>query len=88
MKLLITFDFDRHLVYIPDGHIRSISELKGMFLDWVVDQPKCSVNGYGCFFDHNTFLQYLNDVVLGEVNEKAYILDGTHRDKDTPVMHF
>lgn len=88
MKVLLTFDFERYLIYIPDGYIHSISELKTKFLDWVEGQQECTTCGYGYFYNHNTFLKYLNNVVLNEVNEKAYLLKNVCVNSSTHAIHF
>ena len=87
MNVYITHDFERHLVYIPDGYTGSMEKLRDDFLDWVGEQPECILNG-GICFGHETFLRYLNEVLLKEVNEKAYLVHGVSGNKHIPKIDF
>ena len=88
MKILVTFDFDCHLISIPDGYICTVPKLKEDFLTWVENQPTHITTHCGYCFNHEVFLHYLNDVVLIKANEKAYELKNVNSHKGVPIIRF
>lgn len=76
MYFYLNFDFDKKLLYVPDGYIYDIGELKNSFYEWVTDTCLIEINDRqnGLFFDSSTFIEYLNSVVLKDTNEKAFII--------------
>lgn len=83
MKLLLSFEYSSYLVYIPDGYVYSTRKLQEEFLDWVSDQPECWVNGPGnkaaLSYSEEHFLAFVNNVILMESKEKAYLISDKHK---------
>ena len=76
MNIELKFDYDSHMVYIPDGYVNDVNSLQSSFLDWVQQQPECLVYApnkrIGLSYNQYDFLRYLNSVVLKDSKEKAY----------------
>ena len=89
MNIELKFDFDTYKVYVPDGYI-DISKLQNDFLEWMREQPECIMQdkkGNLAFsYDADTFLKYINRVILCESNEKAYFIKSS--DSKTYTLTF
>ena len=76
MNVELKFDFDTYTVYLPDGYIFDASKLQNDFLEWMQEKPECITqdkNGnLGFSYDADTFLKYINEVILANSGEKAY----------------
>lgn len=77
MNIIIKFDFDEHGVYIPDGYIQNIEEFQRDFILWMEDQKQCIVcnnERLNYSFNVETVLDYINNVILSDSRERAYII--------------
>lgn len=77
MNILVKFDTTPFLVYIPDGYVHDLELLQNDFFEWLENQPVCRVlpgQKEGICYNANTFLQYLNEVVLSNSSERAYFV--------------
>lgn len=77
--MFVTLEFDHHTcdLYIPDGYITNLNEVYLRFFDWIIEQPECMIgSGKSCCIAYNEihFERYINDVVLNDSSEKAYVL--------------
>lgn len=89
MKILLKFDIVSYTVYIPDGYVHDTKQLEKDFLDWLEDHPAyCSAPGQrgGMCYDGDTFLLYLNEVLLADSRERAYFVD--QQNKKLPIISF
>lgn len=78
MIVILEFDFDSKTIFIPDGYINDIKKVQSDFFEWLYIQSsnflKSSDKQYGVCYNSNDFVKYLNNTVLSESNEKAYIV--------------
>lgn len=85
MNVLLQFDYEDHLLHIPDGYISDIHRTHQEFYSWLYQQEKNmveSANGYlGCAYCADDFLEYVNTVVLKNSNERAYFIPHGHINK-------
>lgn len=81
MILKLIFDADISYVFVPDGFIADLKLLEENFIEWVQSQPSCIAkvsNRYvGFSFSESDFVKYLNTAILGNCNEKAFVLRQT-----------
>ena len=79
MKLIVKFDIEELGVFIPDGYIYNVNDLRNDFLMWCYDQPdtflvtKTKVPAFS--ISQEKFIQYLNEVLLRNSTERAYYID-------------
>ena len=85
LKIELKFDYYSKVAYIPDGYIRSVVKLQMNFFRWVYQQPECmirdSANRLVCSCNEMDFIRYMNDVVLKDSLDKAYLEDLKRGDK-------
>lgn len=76
MYINLKFDYYMTTLYVPDGYILDIKLLQDDFLEWVSNNPECiilSKGGNVLSYSDKDFLQYVNEELLKESKEKAYI---------------
>lgn len=95
MNILLEFDYDSHLIFVPDGYILNLQEAQNDFFSWLSEQPgnlvKNSRNQLSIQYNADDFLQYLNENVLCGTGEKAYYLHRKSQEikkKNTPALRF
>ena len=92
MKVILRFDYYSKMIYIPDGYIKDLNEMYMNFFDWLSEQSECyiSKNGaWGLSYNESDFLKYVNEVMLKESSEKAYITKSAEKNKEKlPVLKF
>lgn len=85
MNVLLKFDYESHLLHIPDGYVSSLQTIYENFFPWLYNQEKNMVEtsdgGIGCAYNASDFLEYVNNIVLANHNERAYFLKHGHADK-------
>lgn len=85
MNVLLQFDYESHLLHIPDGYIHSLTDVYENFFPWLYDQEKNMVKtangGMACAYDASDFLEYVNTDVLAYQNERAYFIKHGRIDK-------
>ncbi len=85
MLLKLRFTYDSYIIHIPDGFVGDLKKLQFDFLDWMYEQPDCKIffpsGDYVCTYGPEDFVRYLNEVVLKDVNEVAYLSDKPYRGK-------
>ena len=93
MNIIVKFDVNEYGVFIPDGYIHSLEELRDNFLHWCHDQPETirlsegKIAAYS--ISHEKFIQYLNEVILWESTERAYLIRINEAlGKRTKIIHF
>ncbi len=78
MNIELKFDHHSRMIYIPDGYIYDLSELKNNFFDWIQYQQECILEApdhkQGLSYDEEDFLRYVNNILLEECSEKAYFV--------------
>ena len=78
MNILLKFDFEEHMVYVPDGYVSSAPKLQSGFFDWMYDSSEYIIQGknntLAFSYDKNAVLKYINDVILCDSREKAYFI--------------
>ena len=79
MKIQLIFDISQYLLYVPDGFIIDVKQLQLDFFEWCETQEDAfSIapgNKFAWCYSQETFLRYINEVVLSESAEKAYFVD-------------
>lgn len=81
--------YNAYLLYIPDGYIKNLQEVYMNFFDWIEEQPDCWTDNGARSFDEKDFVRYLNEEVLFECNERAYIMsDNIAETKNITVLKF
>ena len=79
MKIRLIFDISSYAIYIPDGYIYDIKKLRMDFIEWCETQKDAVATAPGnkvaMSISKELFLRYINEVILGESNERAYFLD-------------
>lgn len=93
MKLILYFDVEADVVYVPDGYIRSIHVLQDNFFQWADDQQDTFAQGPGKLvckrYSCDLFLRYLNEEILADHHERAYrIAIPKSTDRNTYIMRF
>ena len=92
MNLELRFDYSSQFVFIPDGYIKNADELQMSFLEWVEDQPDCMTQDPGSSlalsYDGTHFVRYVNEVLLKDCGEKAYLLPDVKHGKVNRVIKF
>ena len=43
MIVLIKFDFEQYKIYIPDGYILNLENIRSDFFEWIYYQPECII---------------------------------------------
>lgn len=89
MNVILKFDIESYVVYIPDGYVHDVRSLQEDFFDWLQNQQVyCLSPGrpISICYNADTFLQYLNEVVLFDSRERAYFVD--QRNKKMPTIIF
>ena len=78
MNIVLKFDHSTNTVFVPDGYISDVEELRLRFFDWLYDNPQymtCDKKGHAAYaYDAAAFLAYINQVILHASNEKAYFV--------------
>lgn len=78
MNIVLRFDHSTDTVFVPDGYISDVEELRLRFFDWLYDNPQYMTydeKGHAvCTYDATAFLAYINQVILCSSNEKAYLI--------------
>lgn len=76
MIVLIKFDFEQYKIYIPDGYIMNLENIRSDFFEWIYYQPEYiiydksnAILTYGV----DDFLKFLNETIFTGCKEKAYI---------------
>lgn len=76
MIVLIKFDFEQYKIYIPDGYILNLENIRLDFFEWIYYQPEYiiydksnAILTYGV----DDFLKFLNETIFTGCKEKAYI---------------
>lgn len=82
MIVLIKFDLEQYKIYIPDGYILNLENIRSDFFEWIYYQPECiiydksnAILTYGV----DDFLKFLNETIFTGCNEKAYIESRTEK---------
>lgn len=93
MKILLKFDLDSHMIYVPDGYIQDIEETQNDFANWLYTQKENWIKSPGgqlaLRYNRNDFLRYVNEVILANSEEKAYFVnDKDNSAKEIPVLRF
>lgn len=85
MNLLLKFDYYSCVIYIPDGYVANLSKLQLDFFEWLYDRPECIKKNHrgnvGVSYNQEDFLDYLNNVVLSNSREKAYMIPKFNKKK-------
>ena len=83
MNIVLKFDYAADTVFVPDGDISDVEELRLRFFDWLYDNPQymtCAKKGHTAYaYDAAAFLAYINQVVLRASNEKAYFVPSAQK---------
>lgn len=90
MNILVKFEATHFVLYIPDGYVYDLELLQNDFLKWIEDQSVYRVlpgQKTGICYNANTFLQYLNEVVLLNSGERAYFIKHS-KQKKIPTIVF
>ena len=78
MNVLLKFDYENHLLHIPDGYISNIMTTYEDFFPWLYEQEKNMVKTpdgqVGCAYCADDFMEYVNTVVLKDSSERAYFI--------------
>lgn len=91
MYIKLCFDYHEKFLWIPDGYINDLSQIQSEFFEWLyMDGSDVTTDKSGHIalaYDENTFLKFVNDTILKNSSEKAYI---TNRKKGGKLMtlHF
>lgn len=91
MNVILKFDYYIKTIYIPDGYINNLNKVYLDFFGWLENQAECLAleNGaYGLSYDESHFVKYINEELLGDCSEKAYILRDTTNRKNIPILKF
>lgn len=83
MNIVLKFDHSTDTIFVPDGYISDVDELRLCFFDWIYDNPRYITydkKGHAvCSYNSSAFLEYINQVILLSSNEKAYLIPSTQR---------
>ena len=83
MNIVLKFDHTADTVFVPDGYISDVEELRLRFFDWLYDNPQYMTfdkKGHAAYaYDAAAFLAYINQVVLRASKEKAYFVPPTQK---------
>ncbi len=78
MYIELDFDFYSAVVFLPDGMLGKMDDLQESFLEWVSDQPDCLIElpGHilGLRYNEEDFIKYVNEELLKDYNERAYLV--------------
>lgn len=89
MNLLLKFDYYSCVVYMPDGYVTNFPKLQLDFFEWLYNHSEFIKENFrgnvGISYNEREFLDYLNDVVLSNSSEKAYIIPKENRLKGKVV---
>lgn len=89
MKILLKFDFDSRILYIPDGYIKNVDQLQQEFFEWIYYQKdNISLSGGGLAYGPDDFLRYINTEVLACGTEVAYFLPALKRGRIHAKLSF
>ena len=80
MKIELEFDFEPTVIYVPDGYVKNLKSLQQDFFSWMYDREEYVTEFGGYEYDESAFLRYVNEVVLINSDEKAYILNENEGD--------
>ena len=76
MIVIIKFDLEQYKIYIHDGYILNLENIRSDFFEWIYYQPECMIYDksnailtYGLDY----FLKFLNETIFTGCKEKAYI---------------
>ncbi|MBE5922657.1 MAG: hypothetical protein E7269_07890 [Lachnospiraceae bacterium] len=85
MNISLKFDCHSCTIYIPDGYITNIIEIQNQFFEWVSEQSSCltedNAGRVAVKYNEKDFLKYINEQILIDSREKAYIISGTNKTK-------
>lgn len=83
MNIVLKFDHSTDTVFVPDGYISDVEELRLCFFDWIYDNPEYVTydkKGHAaCSYNSSAFLEYINQVILLSSKEKAYFIPPAQR---------
>ena len=91
MNILLVFDYESYVLYIPDNYISDIQKIHLDFFEWLEDQKENIVDAGGRMalsYGPNDFLRYINNVILLDSKEVAYFLPKTNRIKIHRKLRF
>lgn len=77
---MLEFDYETEsrLMYVPDGYIEDVGEVRRRFFEWLYERPENMTEapngGLGCAYGAEDFLCYVNDVMLKDANERAWFV--------------
>ena len=67
MIVLIKFDLEQYKIYIPDGYILNLENIRSDFFEWIYYQPECII-----YDKSNAILTYGVDDFLKFLNETIF----------------
>lgn len=73
MKIRVYWMYDMDLIEVPDYVANKIHSYVAKFDEWLPSSPYLNERGY-YEFDIHAFIDYLNDTVFKDTEEKAIIL--------------
>lgn len=73
MNLLLKFDYASYVVSIPDGYVRDIKTLQNDFFEWLYWQKE-NITDLGVAYGAQDFVRFINETLLRESAEVAYLL--------------
>jgi len=98
MEIFIKYDDnDIEIMYVPQCIFENIEEHQRNFFKWLFDKNNdhqywryLDGNKSYCEYDANAFVQWLNEIILYESNEKAAIVEknGSIHNSITKVIYF
>lgn len=92
MIIKIKFDYHFAIVVIPDKSLSNVNGLQESFLEWVEEQPDCVIErSHGKLaLSYNEFdvLRFVNEKLLVNSNEKAYLIKNSKRVKIDRTITF
>lgn len=86
MKIILEFTYHQRIIVIPEGYISDIKEFQRECTEWIYNQPEYWVIGRNntlvCSYGENDILRYVNEILIADSGEKAYLLDESVEDKE------
>lgn len=77
MKIILKFDYYSRCIYVPDGYVKDSLALQKEFFLWLYDRPEnyavSSRNVFSLSYNENDFVQFINETLLCNSNERAYL---------------
>lgn len=85
MNILLKFDYEDHLIRVPDGYIFDVKMVQLDFFEWLYRREKnmtaLPTGRLGCAYSAADFLHYINEVILRDSNERAFFIRSGRIDK-------